>query len=144
MLKQSKKQQHRYDKSKGTRDEIPRRITMERQILHFETRLTWPICHRILRAKYQINGRCRPVFKKNTGVRQGCATTPGIFNTIIDYVVDRATNCCHIRLQFGDRVLSDCNFTVDIALVCTTVAELEEALTKLSGEPSKPVQNISW
>jgi hypothetical protein len=96
------------------------------------------------KSSVQVNGRRSSLFEINTGVRQGCAAAPELFNAVIDYVMDRTTNRLPFGLRYGDRVLADCDFADDIALICTSAAELEEALNTLSEEALKVGLHISW
>ena len=54
------------------------------------------------------------------------------------------TNRLRFGLKYGDRVLADCDFADDIALICTSAAELEATLNTLSEEALKVGLHISW
>ena len=92
----------------------------------------------------QVNGRRSPTFPVKTGVRQGCAAAPELFNCVIDHVMTSTTNRLQFGLQFGDRVLSDADFADDIALVASTVDKMTKALQVLSEEASKVGLKINW
>ena len=96
------------------------------------------------KSSVQVNGRRSPLFEIDTGVRQGCVAAPELFNAVIDYVMDRTTNRLQFGLKYGDRVLADCDFADDIALICTSAVELEAALNTLSEEALKVGLHISW
>jgi hypothetical protein len=78
----------------------------------------------------QVNGRRSLTLSVKTGVRQGCAAAPDLFNCVIDHVMTSTKN----RLQFGDRLLSDADFADDIALVADTVEKVTKALQVVSEE----------
>ena len=79
----------------------------------------------------QVNGRRSSSFKINTGVRQGCAAAPELFNCVIDYIMTRTINRLQFGLHYGDRVLSDADYADDLALV-------SDSPSKLTRSPKDP------
>ncbi|XP_065565824.1 uncharacterized protein LOC136030685 [Artemia franciscana] len=76
----------------------------------------------------QVNGRCSSSFEINTGVRQGCAAAPELFNCVINYIMTWTINCLQFGLHYSDRVLSDAEYADDLALVSDSLSKLTEAL----------------
>ena len=79
----------------------------------------------------------------NTDIWQGCAAFHELFNTMIGYVMGQTIGQLPFRRKCSDRILADSNFTDDIALICTSAAELENALNKLSADALKVGLHIS-
>ena len=92
----------------------------------------------------QVNGRRSPSFEINTGVRQGCAAAPELFNCVIDYIMTRTINRLQFGLYYGDRVLSDADYADDLALVSDSPSKLTEALQILADEALKIGLSINW
>jgi len=92
----------------------------------------------------QVNGKRSTTFNIKTGVRQGCAAAPELFNCVIDYVMTRTTNRLPFGLQFGDRILTDADFADDLALVADSIDQLTDALEVLKEEAAKVGLKINW
>lgn len=92
----------------------------------------------------QVNGRRSPFFQITTGVRQGCAVAPELFNVIIDYVMTRTTSRLSFGLKFGDRVITDADFADDLAILADSMEQLLEALRILREEAAKVGLQINW
>jgi hypothetical protein len=91
-----------------------------------------------------VNGRRSPFFQITTGVRQGCAVAPELFNVIIDYVMTRTTSRLSFGLKFGDRVITDADFADDLAILADSMEQLLEALRILREEAAKVGLQINW
>ena len=65
----------------------------------------------------QVNGRRSQFFQITTGVRQGCAVAPELFNVIIDYVMTNTTSRLSFGLKFGDHTITDVDFADDLAIL---------------------------
>ena len=92
----------------------------------------------------QVNGKRSTTFGIKTGVRQGCAAAPELFNCVIDHVMTRTTNRLPFGLQFGDRVLTDADFADDLGLVADSIDQLTDALEVLQEEAAKVGLKINW
>ena len=67
------------------------------------------------------------MFEVKTGVRQGCARCPTIFNNAIDYIIDRALQD-YAGVQFGRNVrVSDLAYADDIVLVGLNCDDVQAA-----------------
>ena len=76
----------------------------------------------------QVNGKNSQSFCIGTGVRQGCAVPPELFDCAIDYVIVRTNTRVNFSLKFVDRLLSDVDFAEDLALMTNTLDGLCAAL----------------
>ncbi|XP_065568842.1 uncharacterized protein LOC136032459 [Artemia franciscana] len=85
-----------------------------------------------------------PSFEINTGIRQGCAAAPELFNCVIDYNIIRTIIRIQFGLQDGDRVLSDADNADDRALVSDSPSKLTEALEIFADEALKIGSLIHW
>ena len=91
-----------------------------------------------------VNGRQSPLFKIDTGVRQGYVAAPELLNAVIDYIMDQMLNRLQIGEKYGDRFPADSDFADYTALIYTSAAVLKEALKTLSEESLKVRLHISW
>ena len=82
----------------------------------------------------QVNGGRSSSIEINTGIRQGCAAAPELFNCVIDYTMTRTINNPQFGLYYGDRVLSDADYADDLALVSDLLSKLTDALQILADE----------
>ena len=92
----------------------------------------------------QVNGRRSPFFQITTGVRQGCAVAPELFNVIIDYVMTKTISRISFGLKFGDHTIRDVDFADDLAILADSMEQLLEALRILREEAAKVGLHINW
>ena len=92
----------------------------------------------------QVNGRRSSSFEIHTGVRQGCAAAPELFNCVNDYIMTRTISRLQFGLHYGDRVLSDADYADDLALVCDSPSKLTVALQILADEALKIGLSTNW
>ena len=92
----------------------------------------------------QVNGRCSSSFEISTGVCQGCAAAPELFNCVIDYIMTRTINRLQFGLHYSDRVLSDADYADDLALVSDSPSKLTETLQIFADEALKIGLSINW
>ena len=86
----------------------------------------------------QVDNQRHPFFRITTGVRQGCAVAPELFNVMLDHVVTKTTSGLNFGLQLGDRVISDTDFTDDLAILADSMEQLLKVL-EISREEAKNV-----
>ena len=82
--------------------------------------------------------------KDVTGVCQGCAVAPELFNVIVDYIMTKTTSRLSLGLKFGDRAITDVDFAYDLAILADSVEQLLEALRILREEAAKVGLHINW
>ena len=58
----------------------------------------------------QVNDRCNPFIQTTTGMRQGRAVAPELFNVIVDYIMAKTISRLSFGLKFGDRAITDVVF----------------------------------
>ena len=92
----------------------------------------------------QVNGRQSPFFQITTGVRQGCAVAPELFNVIVDYIMTKNTSRLSFGPKFGDRAITDVDFVDDFAILVDSMEQLLEALRILREEAAKVGLHINW
>ena len=100
--------------------------------------------HKGIESCVQANGRRSSSFEINTGVCQGCAAAPELFNCVIDYIMTRKINRLQFGLHYGDRVLPEADYADDLALVSDSLSKLTEALQILADEALKMGLSINW
>ena len=62
-------------------------------------------------------GKCRGgFFPVNTGVRQGCALAPSLFNTCMDWVLGRVVEQSHCGASDGNTKITNLVFADDAAI----------------------------
>jgi len=81
-----------------------------------------------------------------TGVKQGCVLATGLFNCVIDRLVQRMTNRCRIGIKRGNYTLTDLDCADDIAVFTFTIggAQQLQALTLLREEANHGGLTINW
>ncbi|XP_065570252.1 uncharacterized protein LOC136033430 [Artemia franciscana] len=69
----------------------------------------------------QVKLQRSPFFQITTGVRQGCAVAPEIFNVILDYVMTKNISRLSLGLKFGDHTITDVDFADDLAILADSM-----------------------
>ena len=92
----------------------------------------------------QVNGRRSLFFQIATGVRQGCAVAPELFNVIVDYIMTKTTSRLTFGLKFGDRAITGVDFADDLAFLADSMEQLLEAFRIPREDSAKVGLHIYW
>ncbi|XP_065584310.1 uncharacterized protein LOC136043311 [Artemia franciscana] len=92
----------------------------------------------------EVNERHCPSFEINTGVCQGCAAVPDLFDCVIDYIMTRTINRLQFGLHYGNRVLSDADYANDLGFVSDSPSKVTEALQIYAHETLRIGLLIYW
>ena len=83
-------------------------------------------------------------FPVNSGVRQGCVLAPSLFNTCMDWVLDRVVDQSHCGASVGNTKITDLVFADDAVILAESLEVLVLALEALH-EDAKPLGlQVSW
>jgi len=92
----------------------------------------------------RVNGQTSDVFEINSGVRQGCVLAPTIFNTAIDYVMDRTVTQSSCGANYGRVRITDLDYADDVALLAELLETLSIALQHMDAATKPLGLMISW
>jgi len=82
-------------------------------------------------------------FNINSGVRQGCAAAPDLFNCVVDHLMSRV--CAQIpAVYFGNLHLADLEYADDTILLSNDFEKLTAALSVYDRESRKLGLKVSW
>ena len=70
-------------------------------------------------------------FPVNSGVRQGCVLAPSLFNTCMDWVLDRVVDQSHCGASVGNTKITDLVFADDAVILAESLEVLVLALETL-------------
>ena len=91
----------------------------------------------------RINRAHSDWFNIRSGVRQGCIAAPDLFNSVVDYLMEKV--CEQIPgVAFGDYDLADLEYADDTAILSGTFAEITHALEVFDTEARKLGLQINW
>ena len=92
----------------------------------------------------KVNGRHILFFQITIGVRQECAVAPELFSVIIDHVLTKKTSSFSFRLEFRDRIISDANFSEDLAILADIMDQLLKVLRITGEDAAKVGLHTNW
>ena len=91
-----------------------------------------------------VNDQLSSHFQIRNGVWQGFTVAPELFNCVIDHILNKTLLAHPFGIKFPGRVLSEVDFTDDVALVCENLADIKTALETLASATEKFGLNVSW
>ncbi|KAG0714105.1 LINE-1 retrotransposable element ORF2 protein [Chionoecetes opilio] len=83
-------------------------------------------------------------FPVNTGVRQGCVLAPSLFNSCIDWVLDKVVNQSDCGASVGNTKITDLVFADDAVIFAESLEVLVMALEALHEEAKPLGLEVSW
>ena len=92
----------------------------------------------------KCEGGISDFFPVPTGVRQGCNGAPTLFNTCMDWVLDRVVDLSSCGTSIGNITVTDLVFADDAVIFAETLEVLVLALETLSEEAKPLGLKVSW
>ena len=92
----------------------------------------------------RVEGQLSPSFPISSGVRQGCVLAPSLFNTGMDWVLDRAVARGMNGVAIGSYSFSDFDYADDVALLSELVSLLQSTLEIFSAEAAPLGLQVNW
>ena len=92
----------------------------------------------------RCGGGISSFFPVNSGVRQGCVLAPTLFNTCMDWIMDRAVSQSQCGATLGNTKVTDLDFADDVAILSESLETLVVALDAFCNEANPLGLKVSW
>ena len=92
----------------------------------------------------KYGGNVSSFFPVQAGVRQGCILAPSLFNTCMDWVLNRVVSQTQCGASVGNTKITDLVFADDAVIFAETLEVLVMALESLHEEVKPLGLNVSW